>query len=273
MLVLGLVGFALLQLWYLHKALKLADPTIVCPLAFCFYNLSSIVNDLVYFDQVSLLPTSHLLLVTLGIIILLGGVWAVSLQAVNVGAWTGSDDVDVSLIEDGIADETPLPRSNLTPIHPVPHSPDGEREHARSQSETAVSAPPQSPLSPRRRAHHHLPGQISHGGTIPSCSPPSAVPAPGFSIGLSPVSPGFVIVPRERRRCVSGQSIDPWEEVARRIHGRRITSDTNVLPGDEVERGREEAGEDDRTDSDGRTTRGGRRWKWLRSLILGPRSG
>lgn len=31
MLVLGLVGFALLQLWYLHKALKLADPTIVCP--------------------------------------------------------------------------------------------------------------------------------------------------------------------------------------------------------------------------------------------------
>ncbi len=36
MLVLGLVGFALLQLWYLHKALKLADPTIVCP---CEYNL------------------------------------------------------------------------------------------------------------------------------------------------------------------------------------------------------------------------------------------
>jgi magnesium transporter len=31
MLVLGLVGFALLQLWYLNKALKLADPTIVCP--------------------------------------------------------------------------------------------------------------------------------------------------------------------------------------------------------------------------------------------------
>jgi hypothetical protein len=31
MLVLGVVNFALLQLWYLHKALKLADPTIVCP--------------------------------------------------------------------------------------------------------------------------------------------------------------------------------------------------------------------------------------------------
>jgi hypothetical protein len=30
-LLLGLVIFALLQLWYLHKALILADPTLVCP--------------------------------------------------------------------------------------------------------------------------------------------------------------------------------------------------------------------------------------------------
>lgn len=30
------------QLWYLNKALKMADPTLVCPLAFCFYNTSSI---------------------------------------------------------------------------------------------------------------------------------------------------------------------------------------------------------------------------------------
>ncbi len=30
-LVLGLVAFALLQLWYLHKALVLASPTLVCP--------------------------------------------------------------------------------------------------------------------------------------------------------------------------------------------------------------------------------------------------
>jgi len=31
MLVVGLIVFALLQLWYLHKALVLADPTLVCP--------------------------------------------------------------------------------------------------------------------------------------------------------------------------------------------------------------------------------------------------
>jgi len=36
LLILGLGVFALLQLWYLHKALILADPTLVCPRAFRF---------------------------------------------------------------------------------------------------------------------------------------------------------------------------------------------------------------------------------------------
>jgi hypothetical protein len=36
LLILGLCMFALLQLWYLHKALILADPTVVCPRAFRF---------------------------------------------------------------------------------------------------------------------------------------------------------------------------------------------------------------------------------------------
>lgn len=95
-LVLGLAIFALLQLWYLHKALVLADPTLVCPCkfsvrcvcgirlktieiaAFCFYNLSCIVNGLVYFDQFSQISTLHLFLVAVGIVVLLGGVWVIS---------------------------------------------------------------------------------------------------------------------------------------------------------------------------------------------------
>lgn len=38
-LLLGLVVFALLQLWYLHKALILADPTLVCPCTVHFFFL------------------------------------------------------------------------------------------------------------------------------------------------------------------------------------------------------------------------------------------
>lgn len=34
LLLVGLGAFALLQLWYLHKALILADPTVVCPRKF-----------------------------------------------------------------------------------------------------------------------------------------------------------------------------------------------------------------------------------------------
>lgn len=36
-LIVGLIAFALLQLWYFHKALILADPIIVCPCEITFF--------------------------------------------------------------------------------------------------------------------------------------------------------------------------------------------------------------------------------------------
>ncbi|CBQ73430.1 conserved hypothetical protein [Sporisorium reilianum SRZ2] len=75
-----LLAAALLQLWYLNKALKLADPTLVCPLAFCFYNTSSIALGLVYFDQIGALAWYDLVLVAVGTAVLLAGVWTVSLH-------------------------------------------------------------------------------------------------------------------------------------------------------------------------------------------------
>ncbi|KAJ3855953.1 hypothetical protein EV368DRAFT_79186 [Lentinula lateritia] len=101
-LVLSLIIFALLQLWYLHKGLILADPTLVCPSAFCFYNLSSIVNGLVYFDQFSLISPLHLGLVALGIVVLLIGVWVVSIQA------GGEGTLDVPWVEGSALDEQDL---------------------------------------------------------------------------------------------------------------------------------------------------------------------
>jgi len=263
MLVLGLVGFALLQLWYLHKALKFADPTIVCPLAFCFYNLSSIVNGLIYFDQLSLLPASHLLLVTVGIFVLLGGVWAVSLQAVNIGTWSSENDVDVSLLEDGAADEGALPESSLPPAPPCPQTP--EREHARAQSESAAS-PPHSPLSPRRRANRLHSLQVPYGGTMPVSSPPPPVPAPVFSIGLSPASPGFVLVPRERRRHVGGE--DRWGDIIRRVRMRRDPRGNVLAGGEAAGQGPEDAEAGDNE----RISPARERWKWLQRLIVGRRA-
>ncbi|GLB36149.1 putative magnesium transporter NIPA [Lyophyllum shimeji] len=121
-LVAGLVIFALLQLWYLHKALVLADPTLVCPSAFCFYNISSIINGLVYFDQFSLIPPSHLGLIVLGMFVLLGGVWVVSIQPgskpVDIEAWTENDGLpdieETSVFEDASRD---VGETRIAPFH------------------------------------------------------------------------------------------------------------------------------------------------------------
>jgi len=79
--------------------------------AFCFYNLSSIVNGLVYYDQLDVLSPTQLGLVTLGIVVLLVGVWAVSIQTdddveeadsgarlvgVREGDWINADEEGVA---------------------------------------------------------------------------------------------------------------------------------------------------------------------------------
>ncbi|KAI9063080.1 hypothetical protein FKP32DRAFT_1628753 [Trametes sanguinea] len=285
-LVLSLVVFALLQLWYMHKSLVLADPTLVCPLAFCFYNLSSIVNGLVYFDQFSLLPVSHLLLVGLGIVILLSGVWIISFppgggSGVAISTWTEGEstemeltgeDSDIEAQEDeheAYADEplpmhehaqteaardrermpsglglsiiteppTPIPAPQLSPGLTSPGRSKGRwsATHARQQTDSALlslSPPPRrsrstytastgqgmadallSPPSSRRRRRTTLASTSGAGSA--SLSPPhfplplspSASGIGGFTIGLSPISPGFSIVPRERRRRFTGSGL------------------------------------------------------------------
>lgn len=92
----ALVAAAVLQLWYLNKALRLVGPTLICPLAFCFYNLSGILNGLVYYDQVKLLSGLQIGLVVLGTAVLLTGVWVVSIRAGSPGPSSQVDDEDDS---------------------------------------------------------------------------------------------------------------------------------------------------------------------------------
>ncbi|KAL9931933.1 hypothetical protein V8E36_009248 [Tilletia maclaganii] len=76
-----MLGAALCQLWYLNKALRFESPVLVMPLAFCFYNTASIALGLVYFDQLGALAWWNICLVILGTILLLTGVWVVSLHS------------------------------------------------------------------------------------------------------------------------------------------------------------------------------------------------
>jgi hypothetical protein len=95
-LIVVMLAVALLQLWYLNKSLRLADPTLVCPLAFCFYNTSSIMLGLVYFNQLGSLSPTSLILVVVGIAVLLAGVWTVSMHG------SGSQEYEVKEEERGL---------------------------------------------------------------------------------------------------------------------------------------------------------------------------
>ncbi|KAI1292398.1 magnesium transporter NIPA-domain-containing protein [Xylaria venustula] len=77
-LVLGLIALALSQLYYLHRGLKLVSTSVLYPLVFCIYNIIAILDGLIYFRQTDLITPLHGGLITLGTIILLSGVLALS---------------------------------------------------------------------------------------------------------------------------------------------------------------------------------------------------
>ncbi|KAL4817659.1 hypothetical protein BDW67DRAFT_174472 [Aspergillus spinulosporus] len=77
-ILLSMVGLALLQLYYLHRGLKLCSTSILYPFVFCIYNIIAILDGLIYFRQVSRLSSLHAGLVALGTVVLLGGVLCLS---------------------------------------------------------------------------------------------------------------------------------------------------------------------------------------------------
>lgn len=68
------------QLSYLNRALRLVGPTLVCPLAFCFYNTTSIASGLIYYRQVDALSVLQVSMIVFGVLLLLAGVWLVSVK-------------------------------------------------------------------------------------------------------------------------------------------------------------------------------------------------
>lgn len=245
--------------------------------AFCFYNLSSIVNGLVYFNQLSLIPPLYLFLVALGIVILLAGVWVVSIQAggggVDVGTWDeeivdltaaadlasaaiysepdevtstsetvpllkqsaggrpgpvpmeretrsesnvpniadsvsadlGSENVGMRLerrrIRPSVSPDGHLRRPRAKTLYASPRIPSTQSSRtAADQQALRFSSPPShSQFLTRALSHSHANSQQ---GTSFHAHPHGTLSSPigGLQIGLSPLSPGFAILPVERRR-------------------------------------------------------------------------
>ena len=254
--------------------------------AFCFYNLSSIVNGLVYFDQFALIPWNHLALVGLGIVILLGGVWIVSFNSggggVNVGTWrdensdeSEGDGLDAcegvsspargrSARETVLFERSAISESDISHYfthdpHPqtLPPGPTSRIQDYMSLSQDTDERPNLRIRTgeQRRRQANELrsPVQAHHHHSVLSPQ------LPAFSIGISPASPGFVVVPRERRRRISGLSMESQT--------RRSQSEGDIFPVpdpvDEVV---------ERTLSEGANLQSsppaqGSRWRWLRGVF------
>ena len=78
LILLALLFFALAQLYYLHLGLRLCSTSVLYPFVFCVYNIIAILDGLIYFQQASRLTALDAGLVSLGTVILLTGVFALS---------------------------------------------------------------------------------------------------------------------------------------------------------------------------------------------------
>lgn len=88
LILLALVFFALSQLYFLHRGLKLVSTSILYPFVFCVYNIIAILDGLIYFDQSSRISPLHSGLIALGTFVLLSGVLALS--------WRRDEDYDAA---------------------------------------------------------------------------------------------------------------------------------------------------------------------------------
>jgi magnesium transporter len=291
--------------------------TIYPPAAFCFYNLSSIVNGLVYFDQFALISPLHLGLVAVGIIVLLVGVWVVSIQAggggVDIDRWKEggeslSDDEDTLSVgsdteprdfEEGpqtIGQSLLVQGREQQPFRMERHTVSESQTHSPRQQSLQVgrrvvddTSPDMSPrsatvrqgmtsdvlLSPSStRTRRRRRSTIQPSDTQPM-SPPlggSSVLGSGLSIGLGPMSPGFSIVPRDRRRRTSGIGFADVVEDALGQRRRRTVSEGDMRRlaeggGDEevVENRQENSSEPSVVESG---IKANMRWEWARRMFL-----
>ncbi|KAJ1950848.1 hypothetical protein EC988_004235 [Linderina pennispora] len=77
-IVVGLVATALANLYYIQRALRLCSTLTVVPLTYCSSSLMALVSSLVYFDQIKLLSTLQIAMISIGIVLLAVGVMFLS---------------------------------------------------------------------------------------------------------------------------------------------------------------------------------------------------
>ncbi|KAE8146626.1 hypothetical protein BDV25DRAFT_162132 [Aspergillus avenaceus] len=114
-ILIGMISLALMQLFYLHRGLKLCSTSVLYPFVFCIYNIIAILDGLIYFRQMSQLTGFHAGLIALGTIVLLSGVLCLSwrLEAIDSHAAVTVVGPSQTALGPGMAVVEEHPRSSL----------------------------------------------------------------------------------------------------------------------------------------------------------------
>ncbi|KAF2404190.1 hypothetical protein EJ06DRAFT_469515 [Trichodelitschia bisporula] len=191
MILVGLVFFALTQLYYLHCGLRLVSTSVLYPFVFCIYNIVAILDGLIYFQQASRLSAVHAALIAVGTVILLGGVFALS--------WRLEPEHAPGAPAAGAKARIPTPQTALTPGMGLLNTEGGEE-----------SAPPSPYLRPaddeEAITHAHSLRPSENTPLLRTTTAPMYSQRPGKKKGaLRPTKP--------RRLTLTNETSEIWDEL------------------------------------------------------------
>jgi hypothetical protein len=211
MILIGLVVFALTQLYYMHRGLKLCSTSVLYPLVFCVYNIIAIIDGLIYFHQSSRLSGLHAGLIALGTVILLAGVVCLSWRLED------ADDEPSSPIATKHMGKVPMPQTALQPGIGLVHG------HIMDEPEEPLDIEAEAPglhgslaEQAKRKSIDERTPLLQRAGTGPALTVstrPQKRPALGSQNSNERASPSLRKPPRRRRMTISEETDEIWAEL------------------------------------------------------------
>jgi drug/metabolite transporter (DMT)-like permease len=208
MILIGLVVFALTQLYYMHRGLKLVSTSVLYPLVFCIYNIIAIIDGLIYFHQSSRLSPLHAGLIALGTVILLAGVVCLSWRLED------ADDEPTSPVDAKHMGKVPMPQTVLQPGIGLVHG------HLIDETEEPLDIEADAPRMRGSLAEQSKRRSVDERTPLLQRAPPS--PAPSSTVH-SQKRPNLDTqqsneqlprrLPRRRRMTISEETDEIWAEL------------------------------------------------------------
>ena len=213
MILLGLVTFALTQLYYMHRGLKLCSTSVLYPLIFCVYNVIAIIDGLIYFHQSARLSNLHAGLLALGTAILLAGVVCLSWRLEE------ADEEPSSPIAARHKGHVPIPQTALTPgiglvngiLDDEPTSPVDLEEQPPGLHGSAAEQRKRQSIDERTPLLARTPTGPAVTVSYSRDKRPSLATKQSHSPSASPSTPRRP--PRRRRMTISEETNEIWKEL------------------------------------------------------------